>query len=113
MNSFYLVTGLPSEQPRNRYSVPRRSKRFSLFQNVQTGSGANPSSYSVGTTSYFYGGKEGGEGNRPIHCFLGYEWVVLYLHFHIRLNGFHRETYYPSSTLIGACLNSNAKGNLP
>jgi len=65
MHSIYLETGLPAEQLRNRYSVPRRGRGFSLFQNVQTGSGAHPSSYSVGTTSFFYEGKEGGEGNHP------------------------------------------------
>jgi hypothetical protein len=33
---------------------------FSLLHNVQTGSGAHPASYPVGTAAYFPGGKAAG-----------------------------------------------------
>jgi len=56
------ATGWTIQEP--LFSSPQRQEDFS-FPEVQTGSGAHPSSYSVGTTSFLYGGKEGEEGNCP------------------------------------------------
>jgi hypothetical protein len=40
-----------------RGSIPRRGKRFSLLHSFQTGSRANPASYTMGTGGSFPGGK--------------------------------------------------------
>jgi len=45
-NTVSIVTMLQAKQTRGR--VPTAAKGLSLFQNVQTGSGPNPVSYSVG-----------------------------------------------------------------
>jgi hypothetical protein len=45
----------------DRGSIPRRGTYFSLLHNVQTGSGAHPASYSMGTEVSFSGVK------RPEH----------------------------------------------
>jgi hypothetical protein len=37
-----------------------KRRAFSLFQNVQIGSGAHPSSYSVGTRGFFHRGEVAG-----------------------------------------------------
>jgi hypothetical protein len=41
-------------------SIPGRGKAFSVYHNVQTGSGAHPSTYSVGIRVLFRGGKAAG-----------------------------------------------------
>jgi hypothetical protein len=41
----------------SRGSIPGRGKRFSLLHSVQTGSGAHPASYPMGTAGDFPGGK--------------------------------------------------------
>jgi hypothetical protein len=44
-----LVTKLWDGLPRNGGSIPGGGKKFSFFQNLQTDSGANSASYSIGT----------------------------------------------------------------
>jgi hypothetical protein len=43
-----------------RASIPGRATDFSLLHSVQTGSGSNPTSYSMGTKGLFPGGKAAG-----------------------------------------------------
>jgi hypothetical protein len=50
--------GLWTRRPTNWGSIPDRNKRFfSLFHNVQTGSGAHPASYPVGSRGSLLGAK--------------------------------------------------------
>jgi hypothetical protein len=49
------ATGLRAGRPRNWDSILGRSKKLSLLCNFQTGSGAHPASYPVGTGGSFPG----------------------------------------------------------
>jgi len=64
--SFYVAvsTRLPVRD-KIRGSIPSRSKKFSVLHNVQTGSGAQPASHSVGTEGSCAGGKAAREWNWP------------------------------------------------
>jgi len=46
----------------------RQNRDFSLRHSVQTGSGAHPTSYPMGTGFNFHGGKEVGARSWPIKC---------------------------------------------
>jgi hypothetical protein len=50
ISSISTVTRLQTGQPKNRgVRIPEKARDFSLLQNVQTGSGSHPVSYSLGT----------------------------------------------------------------
>jgi hypothetical protein len=62
---------------------------YSLLHVVQTGSGAHPASYPVGTWGFFPGGKSGKDVKLTTHLHLlpKSRMVELYLHSPIRLHG--------------------------
>jgi hypothetical protein len=67
----------------------RYIQEFSLLHVVQTGSGAEPASYSVGNWGSFSGGKADGAWSWPLtwnYC-RGQENMDLYIHSPIRLHG--------------------------
>jgi len=49
-----------------RVRLPLRAGNFSLHHSVQTGSGAYPASYPVGSRGYFLGGKAVGTWRWPL-----------------------------------------------
>jgi hypothetical protein len=53
-SSVDITTRLRAGRSRNRISIPVGGKRCSLLYNVQTGCGAHPASYTVGTVGLFY-----------------------------------------------------------
>jgi hypothetical protein len=71
------------------FRVPAGSGNFSLHRRVQTGSGAHPASYSVGTTSYFPGVKRPGrkaENSLPSSAEVKNVWSYVFT-LPIRLHG--------------------------
>jgi hypothetical protein len=62
--------------------VPVGTGNFSLHHRVQTGSGAHPASYAVGTRGSFSGGKAAEPWSWPLTSiwYRGQEYVELYLH---------------------------------
>jgi hypothetical protein len=52
-SSVCIVTRLQARRPRNRGSIRRRGKRFSLLHNVQTGYGTQPVSNTTSIGVYF------------------------------------------------------------
>jgi hypothetical protein len=64
-------------------------QKVSLLHVVQTGSGAHPASYRMGTGDSFPGGKAAGAWSWPLNSnkYRGQENVDLYIHSSIRLHG--------------------------
>jgi hypothetical protein len=54
--SFIIRTGLWAERPWDRGFIPRKSESFAVLHSFQTGSGAHPASYPMGTGGSFPSG---------------------------------------------------------
>jgi hypothetical protein len=59
-SSVGTATRLRAGRPRSQGSIPDRGKTFSLLYNIQTGPGAHPASYPMGTGGSFARGKAAG-----------------------------------------------------
>jgi hypothetical protein len=68
----------------SRVRIPAKAGNFSLHHRVQTGSGAHPASYPMGTRGSFPGGKAAGAWIWPLTSIWcrGQECVEMYLHCH-------------------------------
>jgi hypothetical protein len=73
----------------SKVRFPAGAGNFSLHRCVQNGSEAHPASYTMGTGGSFHGGKPTGAWSWPLTSIWcrGQEWVELYLHSPVRLNG--------------------------
>jgi hypothetical protein len=59
-NSVGVVTKLKAGRQRNRSSISKEDKKFSLLHSVQTRSGAHPASHIIGTGLSFPGDEAAG-----------------------------------------------------